>query len=191
MEHKKSNDISQSQLIYISRQFSNMFGIPVRLYLNYELIYSFFPVELSVDPVSLCEDGIFCQNDEIGYYIYSNLYYYGIVKHGYYQFVAGPVSEINLTDYELKKLGLVLDIGADDLDSFVSSMKSLSGIHLDTMLQAIILYNFTVNHTMYDISDLRIEKNEQNNIASEIKENEFFLQMNSGHYDNYSRSFSE
>lgn len=190
MEHKKSNDISQRQLIYISRQFSNMFGIPVRLYLNYELIYSFFPVELSVDPVSLCEDGIFCQNDEIGYYIYSNLYYYGIVKHGYYQFVAGPVSEINLTDHELKKLGLVLDIGADDLDSFVSSMKSLSGIHLDTMLQAIILYNFTVNHTMYDISDLRIEKNEQNNIASEIKENEFFLQMNSGHYDNYSRAFS-
>lgn len=59
-----------------------MFGIPVRLYLNYELIYSFFPVELSVDPVSLCEDDIFCQNDEIGYYIYSNLYYYGIVKHG-------------------------------------------------------------------------------------------------------------
>ena len=62
MEHKKSNDISQRQLIYISRQFSNMFGIPVRLYLNYELIYSFFPVELSVDPVSLCEDGWYYKN---------------------------------------------------------------------------------------------------------------------------------
>ncbi|MDE6101882.1 MAG: helix-turn-helix domain-containing protein, partial [Ruminococcus sp.] len=40
------------------------------------------------------------------------------------------------------------------------------------LIQSIILYNFSVNRTMLNISDIRIKNTEQNNISSDIKENE-------------------
>lgn len=57
---------------------------------------------------------------------------------------------------------------------FISAMKSLSGIHLDTLIQIIILYNFSVNKTMCNISDVRIKDREQSGLSSYIKENENF-----------------
>lgn len=136
--------MTQEELIYFSRQFANMFGIPVRLYDQKEKIYFYTPVNIEVDPIVLCEKEIQKKIEEISYYVYQDFWYYGIVSHGVYQFVAGPVSELKLADGELKKLGFLLEIQADNLELFISEIKALSGVHLDTLIQAIILYNFTV-----------------------------------------------
>ena len=49
---------TESQLCYFSRQFSNMFGMPVRLYRQQEKIYTYSPVQLAADPVTLCIDAL-------------------------------------------------------------------------------------------------------------------------------------
>ncbi|MDE5584475.1 MAG: AraC family transcriptional regulator [Ruminococcus sp.] len=164
--------MNQEELIYISRQFANMFGFPVRLYDKNELVFFCSTANLAVDPVSLCLDKILGKSEEVSYYIYDDAFYYGIVNCGEYKFVAGPVSELKLSDHEFKKLSFLLDIAGTDIPLFVTSMKSLTGIHLDTLIQSIILYNFSVNRTMYNISDIRISNSEQNNISSNIKEAE-------------------
>jgi len=172
MDCEKVPDITQEELIYISRQFTNMFGFPVRLYKKNELLFFHSTANLIADPVSLCFDEIIRKSEEISYYVYENAFYYGIVNCGQYKFVTGPVVEIRLSDHEFNRLGFMLGIEKNDISLFTSSMKSLSGIHLDTLIQAIILYNFSVNRTMYNISDIRIKSSEQNNISTDIKENE-------------------
>ncbi len=172
MDNEKIHDITQEELIYISRQFANMFGFPVRLYKKNELIFFHSTANLSADPVSLCFDEIMRKSEEISYYVCENAFYYGIVNCGHYKFVTGPVIEIRLSDHELNKLGFMLGIEKNDIPLFTSSMKSLSGVHLDTLIQAIILYNFSVNKTMYNISDIRIKSSEQKDISTDIKENE-------------------
>ncbi|MDE5558195.1 MAG: helix-turn-helix domain-containing protein [Ruminococcus sp.] len=172
MDYEKIPDIMQEELIYISRQFANMFGFPVRLYNKNELIFFHSTANLIADPVSLCFDEIVRKHEQISYYVYESAFYYGIVNCGQYKFVTGPVSELRLSDHEFNRLGFILGIENNDIPLFTSSMKSLSGIHLDTLIQAIILYNFSVNKTMYNISDIRIKSVEQNNISTDIKENE-------------------
>lgn len=172
MDYEKIPDITQEELIYISRQFANMFGFPVRLYNKKELIFFHSTANLTADPILLCFDEIMNKCEQVSYYVHDNAFYYGIVNCGQYKFVTGPVIEIRLSDHEFNKLGLMLGIGKSDIPVFTSSIKSLSGIHLDTLIQAIILYNFSVNKTMYNISDIRIKNSEQNNISTDIKESE-------------------
>lgn len=186
----QKNEIFQNDLIYLSRQFANMFAFPVRLYKNKNKIYFYSPVNISVDPADLCINRIIEKNKEISYYVYDSFWYYGIVNYKSYKFVAGPVSEVKVSDADIKKFGFLLDIDKNDIPLFVSEMKSLFGIHLDTMIQSIILYNFSVNRTLYDISDIRIKNSEQNNISSNLKEDEVSLNSYTKFYYNYARSYS-
>ncbi|MCM1314525.1 MAG: AraC family transcriptional regulator [Alistipes senegalensis] len=172
MNYEKNSEITREELIYISRQFANMFGFPVRLYNGNELIFFHSTANLIADPVSLCFDEIIQKHEQISYYVHESTFYYGIVNCGEYKFITGPVGEIRLSDHEFNRLGFMLGIEKNDIPLFTSSMKSLSGIHLDTLIQAIILYNFSVNRTMCNISDIRIKNSEQNDISSDIKENE-------------------
>ena len=182
--------MKENDLVYLSRQFANMFAFPVRLYNNMEKIYFYSPVNISVDPADLCINRIMERNDEVSYYVYDSFWYYGIVNYKSYKFVAGPVSEVRVPDNDIKKLGFLLDIDKNDMFLFVSEMKSLFGIHLDTMIQSIILYNFSVNRTLYDISDIRIKNSEQNNISSNLKKDEISLNSYVKFYYNYARSYS-
>lgn len=182
--------MKENDLVYLSRQFANMFAFPVRLYNNTEKIYFYSPVNISVDPADLCINRIMERNDEVSYYVYDSFWYYGIVNYKSYKFVAGPVSEVRVPDNDIKKLGFLLDIDKNDMLLFVSEMKSLFGIHLDTMIQSIILYNFSVNRTLYDISDIRIKNSEQNNISSNLKKDEISLNSYVKFYYNYARSYS-
>lgn len=182
--------MKENDLVYLSRQFANMFAFPVRLYNNMEKIYFYSPVNISVDPADLCINRIMERNDEVSYYVYDSFWYYGIVNYKSYKFVAGPVSEVRVPDNDIKKLGFLLDIDKNDMFLFVSEIKSLFGIHLDTMIQSIILYNFSVNRTLYDISDIRIKNSEQNNISSNLKKDEISLNSYVKFYYNYARSYS-
>lgn len=181
--------MTEDKLIYLSRQFANMFGMPVRLYKNEKQIYYSSTVKLSADPIMLCTDKIMAENSEIGYYVDENYFYYGIVNYDNYKFVSGPVSEIRKSVAELKKLAFTLKIPDKDMAVFVSEMSSLSGFHLDMIIQAVILYNFAVNRTMYDISDVRIKNSEQKNISIEIKNTELKSAKNTDPNMNNARSF--
>lgn len=182
--------MTEKELIYLSRQFANMFGMPVRLYKKAAQIYFFSAANLPADPIVLCLDSIMKKNAEVSYYVDDNFFYYGIVNYNDYKFVTGPVSELKMPEKELRKLAFILELPESEALIFVSEMMSLSGIHLDTVIQTVILYNFVVNRTMYNISDIRIGNTEQKNISSEIKENEFSSEIYDNVHLNNARTFS-
>jgi len=181
--------MNQEQMIYLSRQFANMFGFPVRLYHENEKIYYHTTLNFTADLAELCIQDILQETREISYYIYDNFLYYGIVSSPPYRFVAGSVSELHLSEKDLKETAFRLNLKQHEIPLFVSEMKALSGIHLDTLIQSLILYNFAVNQTMYNISDIRIKHNEQQGITSEIKETEY-AEINTDFFTNNSRSYS-
>ena len=76
--------VKENDLVYLSRQFANMFALPVRLYNNMEKIYFYSPVNISVDPADLCINRIMERNDEVSYYVYDSFWYYGIVNYKSY-----------------------------------------------------------------------------------------------------------
>lgn len=117
-------------------------------------------MNFTADLAELCIQDILQETREISYYIYDNFLYYGIVSSPPYRFVAGPVSELHLSEKDLKETAFRLNLKQHEIPLFVSEMKALSGIHLDTLIQSLILYNFAVNQTMYNISDIRIKHNE-------------------------------
>lgn len=177
--------MNEEQLVYLSRQFANMFGFPVRLYRNGEEVYSFFTVNLPADPVLLCIDEILKEKSEISYCKNDN-FYYGVVNHNEYTFVTGPVSEQKQSESELRRFAHTLNI--KNVSEFVQEILTLSGVHLDTLLQSLILYNFAVNQTMHDISDIRIKESVQQNLSSQIKTEEFNSQAE--RYKNNARTIS-
>ncbi|MDE6003958.1 MAG: hypothetical protein K2G88_01045, partial [Oscillospiraceae bacterium] len=64
--------MTREELIYFSRQFANMFGMPVRLYYQHEKIYFYTPVNIEIDPIVLSEKDIIKKNEEISYYVYQD-----------------------------------------------------------------------------------------------------------------------
>ena len=60
--------LTEPQLCYFSRQFSNMFGLPVRLYRQQEEIYTYSPVQLAADPVTLCIAVLLQETAPLGYF---------------------------------------------------------------------------------------------------------------------------
>ena len=57
--------LTQEQLCYFSRQFSNMFGLPVRLYRKQACVYTYLPVQLVEDPAQLCRQVILERTESI------------------------------------------------------------------------------------------------------------------------------
>lgn len=189
MKQEMTSEMTEEEWIYFSRQFANLFGIPVRLYHEKKEIYSYFMLNLSTDPLSLCVDKVLRKKEPISYYVYNNFFYYGIVNHETYQFIVGPVTELKVSEHELKKLGFSLHLQKEELPLFVSEMNSLSGMHLDTLLQSLILYSYTVSRTMYNISDIRIGITEQGILSSEMKEKEASVSVETDFCENWERSF--
>lgn len=189
MAQERTPELTQEELVYISRQFANMFGIPVRLYHKDENVFSHLPFAETADPIILCWKEIKEKNEEIDYYVYNDFLFYGIINYRDYKFVSGPVSEIKLPENEIKKFCFMMELSVSETAAFTTAINSLAGIHLDTMLQEMIIYNFSVNRTMRNISDIRIKKSEQNNITANIKETEINSDLHTKMGMNHIKSF--
>lgn len=182
--------INEEQLLYVSKQFANMFGINIRVYKNFEKIFFQSTVKHDSDPADLCVNEIFNDQSELGYYIYNNYFYYGFINYSHYTIVIGPTCELGYSENETNKIGNELGLPQDTIQSFATEMQSFCGIHLDTLIQIVILLNFTLNRTMYNISEIRIKHSEQNSISTEIKENDISTVMDSGNYKSGAKTIS-
>lgn len=174
----------EEELIYLSRQFANMFGLPVRLYKNKQQIYFFSTIDFDVDPITLCADKVLAVEDRIGYYVHVDTFYYGIVNCRSYCFVTGPASEVRIPDAMLQKLVFMLGLGLEkeEISDFRHCLDALTGIHLDTILQIAVIFNYAANGEMRDISDIRIHTSEQESITSDIKNHESSHNLNENVY---------
>lgn len=148
-------------LRYICTMIGNLSGVPIRIYKNRSLIFSHSVVWLPVDPICLCEDEILDIRSHIGYYTAQFFYSYGIVNYEDYSIISGPTRLTSARVQELRELAFLAGVPSEETDAFVSGMRAVISLPLESLLQMLLSVNFFLNEEMLEITDLTIREDEQ------------------------------
>ena len=155
------NRKTEETLRYICTMIGNLSGVPIRIYKNRSLIFSHSVVWLPVDPICLCEDEILDIRSHIGYYTAQFFYSYGIVNYEDYSIISGPTRLTSARIQELRELAFLAGVPSEETDAFVSDMRAVISLPLESLLQMLLSVNFFLNEEMLEITDLTIREDEQ------------------------------
>lgn len=123
----------------------NLSGVPVRLYEEEKPVYFHSLVALPKDPFQLVREKMLSLTDHVGFYVTPRFFFYGIVVSGSTRMIVGPSRQTAASDQELKDIAFELDIRQDDVAEFVSGMKQIIRLPLESMMQMMCAVNFMVN----------------------------------------------
>lgn len=155
------NRKNEETLRYICTMIGNLSGVPIRIYKKRSLIFSHSVVWLPVDPICLCEDEILDIRSHIGYYTAQFFYYYGIVNYEDYSIISGPTRLTSARVQELRELAFLAGVPSEETEAFVSGMRAVISLPLESLLQMLLSVNFFLNEEMLEITDLTIREDEQ------------------------------
>lgn len=164
MEH---NDI-----VYLCTTIGNLAGIPLRVYKDNTRIFYRALVDLPKDPMLLFQKEIWNVTAHVGYFATPFFDYYGIVNAPPYKLILGPTRQVKATDSELKALAFQADIDAKDIDRFITAMKNIIRMPLDSILQILCTVNFVWNHEQVSNKDIVIVEPEDSLIRSRYDQQE-------------------
>lgn len=157
---------------YLCTTIGNLAGIPIRIYKDNKQFFYHSVVNLPKDPILPYEDKILKIPVHIGYFITPRFHYYGIVNSGTYKIVLGPSRQWTANETDLRELAFECDVPKDETENFISSMKSLVALPLNSVLQTLCSMNFVLNGEKLSIADITIYDEEQLKLSDEINADE-------------------
>ena len=146
--------LTEEDLIYLCTIICNLSGIPVRLYQDDRLVFYHSVVSIPGDPVQLARKEISSPNDHIGFHVTPDFFYYGFVSSGAYRIVIGPSRQTAAQDQELRDMAFELGLPAEDFPDFLTGMKQIIRLPLESMMQMMCAVNFMVNREKVTLNDL-------------------------------------
>lgn len=155
---------------YVCTIIGNLAGIPVRVYKNNIPVFFHSIAHFPKDPITPYLDKILVIDSHIGYYITPSFMYYGIVNSGEYKMVLGPSVRIKSDDRTLKELAFLCDVPSVETDEFISGMKSIVSMPLDSIIQILCSVNYMANDEKLGLKDIRIFDDEQKYLSSKLEE---------------------
>ena len=150
----EDEQMKKEDLVYLCTIIGNLSGIPVRLYKDGRQVFYHSLVLLPKDPVLLAEKEVFSSDDHIGVCVTPDFFYYSFVCGKPYRIVIGPSRQTVIQDQELKDMAFRLDLPADDVPDFLSGMKQIIHLPLESMMQMMCAVNFMVNREKITLNDL-------------------------------------
>ena len=157
-----------SNLQYLCGIIGGLCGIPTRLYRSSELVFLHSTVDLPADPITLHIDEIFKIQEHVGYFVTPDFFYYGVINHKNYKLVIGPARQV-YDDKTLTDLAFRLDVPSEQTKKFISSMKSVICMPLESILQVMIAMNFVLNNERLGLEDVVIYDEDQERMRSAMK----------------------
>ena len=155
---------------YLCNLIGSLAGIPVRIFENGEKTYYHSVVYLPRDPMTAYEKDILSVSSHIGYYVTPEFQYYGVVRNGETSIIIGPSMQIKNDDQTLKALGFLCDVPQEEIADFVSGMRSIIPMPLDSILQMLCSLNYMMNGEKLGLQDLRIYEHEQELLKAQTEE---------------------
>ena len=152
-------------LQYLCTIIGNLSGVPIRLYDGETLIFLHSMVNLPKDPVELYREDIWRITEHVGYYVTRLFNYYGIVNFGTKKLIIGPTRQLGNTDQELRELAFQLDVPPEDTEEFLTGMKSIIRMPLESIMQILCTLNYILNGDKLTLRDIAIYDSEQNLIS--------------------------
>ncbi len=154
-------------LPYLCTVIGNLSGIPIRLYDGETLKYSYSFVKLPKDPVELYREDIWRIRDSVGYFVTKIFNYYGVINSGSYKIVIGPTRQTGNTDQELRELAFQLGVAPEDTASFLSGMKSIIRMPLESIMQVLCTMNYVLNGEKLSLQDIAVFDDQQDILSKD------------------------
>ena len=172
-------------LEYLCTTIGNLSGVPVRIFEGDRQTFSYSQCTLPRDPMNLCREEIFAVASHVGYVTTSRFHYYGIVNSGDTKIVIGPTRQVAETDQELRELAFRIDVPPDEIPQFISGMKSIVRMPIESILQILCTMNHVLNGEKLSLKDITIHETEQEKLIA-LQTREQAEQMLSAPKDEYS-----
>ncbi len=148
-------------LQYLCTVIGNLSGVPIRLYDGETLTFSYSLVKLPKDPVELYREDIWRIRESVGYFVTKIFNYYGIINSGSHKIVIGPTRQTGNTDQELRELAFQLGVAPEDTACFVSGMKSIIRMPLESIMQILCTMNYVLNGEKLSLQDIAVFDDQQ------------------------------
>lgn len=153
--------MQQDDLVYLCTTIGNLSGIPVRLFAEQTQVFYHDLVNLPKDPMALYRDDIWALQTHVGYFITPFFNYYGVVNSAPYKIVIGPTRQVAGQEQDLRAIAFELDIPREDVEPFVSAMRNIVRMPLESVMQMLCTINFALNHEKLQLGDITIVDAEQ------------------------------
>lgn len=154
---------------YLCSTIGGLAGIPVRVFNKDEQVFFYSMVTFPTDPLNAYKDEVLSVSSHIGYFITPQFHYYGIVNSGDYKIVIGPAYQICINDQALKELAFRCDVPQEETDEFVSGMKRIIPMQLDSILQVLCAMNYVMNEEKLGLGDILIYDAEQKSLKQTLE----------------------
>lgn len=154
---------------YICTVIGNLAGIPIRVFENSNQIFYHSLVRLPADPIKPYLCAVLEIKDHIGYFITPYFNYYGVVCSEPYKIIIGPTRQSAMNDQDIKALAFKCDVAPDDVEEFVSAMKSIVQMPLSSIVQMLCTINYVMNGEKLSLEDIVIYDTEQQNLKELIE----------------------
>lgn len=163
-------------LEYLCMTIGNLAGVPVRIFEGEKQVFYYSVVNLPCDPMYVYIDDIFAVTEHVGYISTRHYHYYGIVNSARTRIVIGPTRQIEESESELRELAFRAEVKQDDMEAFVSGMKSIVRMPFESILQIMCTINHVLNGEKLSLQDISIYESEQEQLfdaqqKSEVQKN--------------------
>lgn len=163
--------------IYLCTLIGNLSGVPIRLYDNGKLTYYHSLAHLPKDPLSIYESEVLRIDAHIGYFITPTFHYYGIVSDERRKIVIGPTIQTESNDWNLRELALRCNVPHEDTEAFVSGMRSIVHMPLESIMQMLCAVNYIMNGETLNIGDITIYDSEQEDLRTRLRQEQAAIDM--------------
>lgn len=153
---------------YLCTVIGNMAGVPIRIYENNTLSFYHSLVYLPKDPASLWETEFLAITEPVGYFITPDFDYYGISHYKERTIVIGPARQSVPEDQYLRRLAFDLSVEPDEMQTFLSSMKVIIHMPLESILQILCTIHYVITGEKIGLNELSIIDSAQEELSKEI-----------------------
>lgn len=158
-------------LEYLCTTIGNLCGIPVRIYTDHELTFFHSIVDFPADPIELYKHTLFTLPQKVGYYITDNFDYYGLIKHAELTLIIGPARLTPQTEQDMRKSAFELNVAPDDVPTYISALKSIVPMPLESILQILCTMNHVISGEKLTLNDLEILDDKQIQLSRDLTNN--------------------
>ena len=170
-------------LEYLCTIIGNMAGVPIRIYQDGKLSFYHSYVNLPKDPIVLYEKRLLEISEPVGYYITPDFDYYGVSNHDGKSIIIGPARQSTPNEQYLRKLAFDLSVSPDDMQEFLSSMKVIIHMPLESILQILCTIHYVFTGEKIGLNDLSIIDSTQDILNKEFISTQTSQVMNSSPID--------
>ena len=173
--------MNKNDLEYICTNLSNLLGTPVRIYQDNKSIFFYYMADFPKDPFILSQDELLTKEDKISFITTDDFFCYAYINYLEYKAIFGPFRQVKPEDMLINKIGLLLNLTKEEMETFNASFKSINSNSLEVVLKTLSLLYFTLTNEKVSTSDILIDNNQTKAFNQEINKqimNQEFMDIN-------------